>query len=104
MDDSPINVDSLESRLQQPAYARVAQSLAEVQFPTAMDFVATYAGDAQDLAPAVVGAQLNEDLSLRLQYLAGLGLDSMSVARTYQDLLASRKFPEGLFTGSEDKL
>jgi spermidine synthase len=104
LDDAPVNLDAMQTRLDQPSYARVAKSLAEVEFPTAVDFMATYAGNAQDLAPAVAGAQLNEDLSLRLQYLAGLGLDSMSAARTYQDLLAYRKFPEGLFTGSDDKL
>jgi hypothetical protein len=36
---------------------------------------------------------------LRLQYLAGLGLNSLQAPNIYAKLLAYRRFPEDLFTG-----
>ncbi|MBV8902594.1 MAG: SAM-dependent methyltransferase, partial [Acidobacteriia bacterium] len=72
----PISVDETQQRLDRPDYARVQASLSEVGFHSAVEFLATYAGRASDLAPFLVGAQINNDLNLRLQYLAGLGLNS----------------------------
>jgi spermidine synthase len=100
----PIDVDALERRLSQPTYAAVAASLAEAGFHSGIDLLATYAGQASDLKPMLMGTEINEDINLRLQYLAGLGLNSAVSPQTYSDILAYRKFPEGLLTGSEDRL
>lgn len=40
----------------------------------------------------------------RLQYIAGLGLNSMAFQKTYQDVLALRKFPEDLITGTGPRM
>src|SRR5262249_16507609 len=77
-DDSPISLDALQARLDRPDYARVNAALSEVGFHSAVEFLATYAGNAKDMAPYLTGAQINTDLNLQLQYLAGLGLNSMS--------------------------
>ncbi|PWU10320.1 MAG: SAM-dependent methyltransferase [Terriglobia bacterium] len=103
-DDSPIPVDALESRLNQPAYARIRASLGETGFPSTLDLLASYAGRGPDLAQWLTGAQINEDLNLRLQYLAGLGLNSTRSPQIYRDILAYRKFPEGLLTGSAERI
>ena len=103
-DASPINVDALEKRLSQPGYARVSASLAETQFRSGMDLLATYAGRASDLQPMLAGVQINEDLSLHLQYLAGLGVNSLVSPQTYRDILAYRKFPDDLLVGSEERI
>ena len=66
--------------------------------------LATYAGRASDLAPLLAGARINEDLNLRLQYLAGLGLNSVLSPQIYRDILGYRKFPEGLMAGSEERM
>jgi spermidine synthase len=104
LDDSPLEVDALEKRLLQPSYAKVAASLADVGFHNTLDLLASYAGRASDLTGLLAGAQINQDLNLRLQYLAGLGLDSMSAASTYQEVLSYRRFPDGLLSGSPEKL
>jgi len=104
LDDSPLEVDALERRLLQPSYSKVDASLADVGFHNTLDLLSTYAGRASDLTGLLAGAQINQDLNLRLQYLAGLGLDSMSAASTYQEVLSYRRFPDGLLSGSPEKL
>ena len=95
-----IDLDSVQRELSQPEYAGVAQSLGEVGFGSAMALFATYGGQARDLAPWLVGAQINRDSNLRLQYLAGMGLNTYQNASIYDEMLRYRKFPENLFVGS----
>jgi hypothetical protein len=45
------------------------------------------------------GAQINDDMNMRLQYIAGLGLNSMSFQKIYREILTHRKFPEGFIEG-----
>jgi len=104
LDESPINIDALERRLSQPSYDRVAASLAETGFHSGMDLLATYAGRASDLEPMLAGVRINEDLNLHLQYLAGLGLNTLVSPQIYHDILAYRKFPDGLLTGSDERM
>jgi spermidine synthase len=103
-EESAINVDSIDRRLKQPGYAAVARSLAEPGFPSAVELLATYSGRAQDLQPMLIGAQINDDLSMRLQYLAGFGLNADDAARMYRRILSYRKFPEGLLTGTGERM
>ena len=99
-DPAPIDVDALQRRLDQPGYTGVSASLAEAEFHSAVDLLATYAGSAPDLAPMLANAQINEDLNMRLQYMAGLGLNSLTAPQVYRELLSYRKFPDGLLVGS----
>ncbi len=99
-DASPINVDALERRLNQSGYSAVSASLAEVGFHSAVDLLATYAGSAADLAPMLVNAQINDDLNMRLQYMAGLGLNSVAAPQVYREVLSYRKFPDDLLVGT----
>ena len=103
-DPSPINVDTLQRRLDQPGYAGVSASLAEVGFHSAVELLGTYAGRAQDLAPMLVNAQINEDLNMRLQYMAGLGLNSLIAPQVYREILSYRKFPDDLLVGGGDSM
>ncbi len=41
-------------------------------------------------------APINYDRNLRLQYLAGLGLNQRAAATIYSDITRTRKYPEGL--------
>ena len=95
-----IDVDALQARLDQQSYAPVLASISEVGFHSAVELLATYAGRAQDLRPMLAGAQVNEDLNMRLQYIAGLGLNSMAYQGTYKEILRYRRFPENLLVGS----
>jgi spermidine synthase len=103
-DDTTVNVDQLQRRLAQPGYARVAASLAETGFHSAVELLATYAGRASDLAPMVAGIPINDDLNMRLQYIAGMGLNSVISPQVYREVLSYRKFPEGLFSGTSESM
>ena len=99
-----VDINRLQQRLDQPSYARVAASLADAQFPSAVDLLASYVGRAAELAPILAGAQINHDLNMRLQYLAGFGLNSGSAPRMYNQLLSYRKFPDGWLTGTGEPM
>jgi hypothetical protein len=50
-------------------------------------------------------AQVNHDKNLRLQYLAGFGLNLYQSDPIYQDILtAAGRFPEELFSGTPETL
>jgi len=99
-----IDVDEWERRLASPNYAAVRDSLREVGFRSAIDLLSTYAGQAPDLEPWLRNAQINHDRNLRLQYLAGLGMLNNGASYILDDLLRYRRFPRGLFTGSDERM
>jgi spermidine synthase len=100
-----IDVDALSSRLQSEEYAGVAQSLREIGFYDATSLLATFAGRATDLQGWTKDAIINYDRSLRLQYLAGLGLNYYRADAIYRNMAAwGPRMPEGLFTGSTTTL
>ena len=99
-----IDIDALDRRLARPDYAAVAQSLREVGFDLAVGLLATYATQEPDLRPWLAGAEINRDGNLRLQYLAGLGLNISMEAAIYNEILSYHTFPRNLFAGSEERL
>jgi spermidine synthase len=99
-----INVDEIQAKLSSPEYSRVAQSLREIGFNSAIDLFSTFAGRAADLKPYLKDASVNRDRNLRLQYLAGLGLNVYQAGPIYADMLQYRGDPGDLFVGSEQTL
>jgi spermidine synthase len=99
-----IDLDDLDSRLSDPAYAAVSASLGEVGVRSAADLLASYAGRAADLQVFLRDAAINRDGDLRLQYLAGIGLNANEGDRVYADILKYRRFPDDVFVGSEQLL
>lgn len=99
-----LNVDALEDRWGRPDYARVTQSMGAVNFHNATDVLSTYAGRASDLKRWLTGAEINDDMSMRLQYLAGMGLNVDDPGSIYAEMLKYRRFPHDLFTGSEQRV
>jgi spermidine synthase len=102
--DAPINVDAIDAKLQRPEYAPVARSLAEIGMFTAVDLFSTFAGQGPGLREWLHDAEINRDRNLRLEYLAGLGLNTYAQDEIYQAMIVNRSYPESLFTGSEDRL
>jgi spermidine synthase len=96
-----IDVDEMQAKLSRPEYAPVARSLGEVRLYSAVDLFSTYAGRGSDLTAWTRDALINRDRNLKLQYLAGLGLNLYQSDRIYSDMLLHAKYPEGLFTGSD---
>jgi spermidine synthase len=92
-----IDVDRLDARLSGKGHWKVAFSLQEVGFNSALDLLATYAGTAADLQPWLADAQINRDRNLRLQYLAGLAVSQHGEASIYREMLKYRRFPDKIF-------
>ena len=96
-----IDVAAVERKLHQPAYAPLAQSLRDVGMNSAVDLFATFAGRASDLAPWLKDASINRDRNLRLQFLAGMGLNLYQSDVIYSGMLVyARHFPDELFVAS----
>ncbi|MCC7009388.1 MAG: fused MFS/spermidine synthase [Acidobacteria bacterium] len=100
VEPTKINVDELQARLDDPKFAQVKQSLAEIGIFSAVDLLSNYAGTASDLAPWLKDAAINRDRNLKLQYLAGMGLNLYQSGPIYADMLQYAKYPEHLFEGS----
>ena len=99
-DDDMIDVGLVESRLNSPEYAEVRMSLAEVGFYSTVDLLATFAGQTSDMAPWLENAPINVDRNLRLQYLAGMGLNLYRAEQIFDNMVAAGvSFPESLFSG-----
>ena len=96
-----IDVDKLQARLDRIDHAMVAQSLNDVGFHSAVDLLATYAGQATDLHEWMRDAQINTDRNLRLQYLAGMWLNSYRGTEILAGITKHYRFPENVFQGSE---
>ncbi len=100
-----IDLDQMEQRIgYRGGNSPVAMSLAEIGMNSPVDLFATYAGRGSDLTEWLRGAAINHDWNLRMQYLAGLGLDRDDAASIYAGLLAYRRFPEDLFSSAEGRV
>jgi len=93
-----IDVDAVAAYLE--THEAVRAALDEVDLGSAVRLLGTFAGRAQDLAPWLQDAQINDDLGLKLQYLAGLRLDVYRDAEIYGAIKQHYRFPEDLFSAS----
>ena len=100
VDPKPIDIDRVEARLRDKANAPIANSLAQIGIHSAVDLFGNYAGHVADMQGWLKGAQLNHDSNLRLQFLAGLGLNLYQSDAIYRNMIKESRYPEGLFTGS----
>jgi spermidine synthase len=104
--DQPIkiNVDEIQAKLNRPEYAPVVKSLRDIGFYSAVDLFSSYGGRATELKEWLKDAPINRDRNLRLQYLAGLGLNLYESGPIYSEILRYRKFPEDMFIGSPETI
>jgi spermidine synthase len=96
-----LSMDDMEARLRSPEYQPVAMSLGEIGIHSALQLLATYGGRGTDLRPWLKDAEINRDRNLRLQYLAGLGLNLRQSALIYNGMVGHRRFPDDLFVGTD---
>ena len=99
---SRFDLNEIQQRIRRPDYAGVAAALNSVGFTSPLELLGIYAGQAIDLAPWLRGAAINQDRNLRLQYLAGMGLNLYRSDLIFKEMLDYRKFPETLFIASDD--
>jgi spermidine synthase len=103
--DEPIDVARLTERLDRRDYASVAASLRGVGFDSALDLLSTFTADAASLRSWLAGAQRNTDRNLRLQYLAGDGLNVLAAGGIFAAMASSGpSLPPKLFTGTPAQL
>jgi spermidine synthase len=110
-----MDLDKLQETLNRPEYARVKESLTEVGFGAdtgalrletnvwgdpIIALLSTYAGRAANMGEWMEGAQLNTDRNMRLQYLAGMSINSQTRTEILQGILKYYKFPEDMIIGS----
>ena len=100
-----IDIDELARRVDSPEYQAVAKSLREIKFNSTTELLATFAGQAADFRPWLKDAAINSDRNLRLQYLAGFGLNLYRENEIYRSMVAyGPRMPKELFTGSQPSL
>jgi spermidine synthase len=104
LEDAKIDVDAVQARLVDPANAPIANSLREIGINSAVELFGTYAGQRADMAGWLKDGIINTDRNLKLQYLAGLGLNLYRSDAIYKAMIRESKYPEGLFTGSPETL
>jgi spermidine synthase len=105
VEDSKIDVDAIQRRLERPEYATVARSLQDIGMNNAVDLFSTFAGRASDLKPWLSDATINTDRNLRLQFLAGMGFNLYQSDVIYSGMLAyAGRFPDELFVGSPETI
>lgn len=103
-DHAPIRFADIDRRLNGPGNERAAESMRAVGFESGMDVLQSYAGRSAELKNWLKDAAINTDRDLRLQYLAGMGANVNATDQIYEELMAERRFPEGLFTASPETL
>jgi spermidine synthase len=102
--DRRIDVDAVQARLSAPEGEPIRRSLAQIGINSAVELFGTYAGSRADMAGWLKDAVINTDSNLRLQYLAGLGLNEYENAAIYRRMIEETRYPEHLFEGSEHTL
>jgi spermidine synthase len=110
-----IDLDKLQQMLNSPAYARVRKSLMDAGFGADIEgtvwrpniwrdplisLFATYAGRASDMGTWMENAQINTDRNLRLQYLAGLSVNTFMQTKILRGILKYYRFPDDIFGDS----
>jgi spermidine synthase len=104
LEDNKINVDAVQARFDDPANAPIVNSLREVGIFSAIDLFGTYGGQRADMKGWLSDAIINTDRNLKLQYLAGLGLNLYQSDPIYKSMIREVKYPENLFEGSPETL
>jgi len=107
LEGGKIDVDKVQARLDDPKNQAIATSLREVGINSAVELFGTYAGNNRDLQPwfkRTPESTINTDRNLRLQYLAGLGLNLYQSDPIYRSMIRDVRYPDGLFTGSPQTL
>jgi hypothetical protein len=82
----------------------IEKSITQVGFRSTADLFGSYAARSADLRIWLAGSQINRNLSLRLQYLAGMSVNQGSAALIYGEIEKRGGFPKDLFSGTPDQL
>jgi spermidine synthase len=104
VEGAKINIDTVQARLDDPANSAIVQSLREIGIFSAVDLFGTYAGRRGDMQNWLKDAIINTDRNLKLQYLAGLGLNLYQSDPIYKSMIRDSAYPENFFEGTPETL
>jgi spermidine synthase len=96
---SRLSIPAMQARID--ANPKLAASLREVHIGSALELLATYAASGADMPHFTAGAQINDDFSLKLEYISGLALNQQHADQIYAQMVGARTSPTGLFEGPE---
>ena len=99
LDPGPIDLAELERRIE--ANPRVKAALAESNLATIPELLGQFAGRGVDLQPWLADAEINRDLSLRLEYLAGLSLWTVEAKELFAEIVGYRSYPNESFANDD---
>ncbi len=99
MEPFEIDVSKLDARLKSPEFEPVLRSLDEVGYGSVQLLLGTFAATGEQLKDWLGDAEINRDRNLRLQYLAGLGVNNYQQAGIYAEILNEGEWPSGVFRG-----
>lgn len=80
----------------------MVKSLNDIGMHSVTDLFGTFAGQAADYKPWLADAQINHDRNLRLEYLAGKGLNLYHADTIFAEMLPYGRDPQGIFSGSPE--
>jgi spermidine synthase len=95
---TPWSLPAIQRRID--ANPRLSASLREVRIDSAIDLLATYGASARDMRRFIGDAPINDDFSLKLEYISGLALNQQRADPIYQSMVANAAVPSDLFEGA----
>jgi len=104
VEGTSINLGELQAKLDREDQKPVKDSMREVGFNSIYELLGTYGGDAEHMKGWCEGAQINTDRNMRLQYLAGLSLNSYIEDQLLDGILKYYVFPDKIFKGSDTEI
>jgi spermidine synthase len=93
----PTRIDLAALDRQLAANAPLQAALKGVGIDTVPALMGQFVCRGEDLQPWLAGAEINRDLSLRLEYLAGLSLWMKEHKEIFREMAAYRRYPRELF-------
>jgi spermidine synthase len=99
MEPFDIDVGEWQARLHSPEYEPVLNSLRDVGYGSVEQLLGTFAATGEQLQDWLAGADINRDRNLRLQYLAGLGVNNYEQSGIYSEILQRGRWPSEIFHG-----
>lgn len=99
LEPTTLDVAELDRRIN--SNAKLKSALEEVKIGSVPELLGQFVCRGEDLKPWLAGAEINRDLSLRLEYLAGLSLWNTEAMKIYREMAAYRRYPSGLFQNDD---
>jgi spermidine synthase len=84
--------------------SEIEESIHEIEFGSVDNMLSLYVANKEALKDWVVDAQINSDMNLRLEYLAGAAAYQNRREEIFRDIIAYRKWPKELFRGDKARL